>query len=188
MDSGFEDSYVNLDDDMDIRFSYSVSSDGSESDEPNDIADEGRDKNKRMVWRQFLCNRAGLRDPKYLIVKVIINLSLVPTAMLGCRFALTIVHQNGKWWHLIRLNHDLTPPKFVPCISTYRGLNDADKAQVEVLHSHGVRLCQILGLMELVELITSVLDADDEDGLNVLGPYTRIVIGGLGNGGDYDIW
>ncbi|KAJ1400921.1 hypothetical protein SESBI_29220 [Sesbania bispinosa] len=44
-------------------------------------------------------------------------------------------------------NHELTPAKFVPLIPAYRGLSDGDKAQVDALHSHGVRPCQIMGFL-----------------------------------------
>ncbi|KAJ1386973.1 Zinc finger, CCHC-type [Sesbania bispinosa] len=222
MDSGFEDSHVNLDDDMDIRFSYSVSSDGGESDEPNDVVDAsvshdvanedvshdeleniadltadeisnmefcseenaykfyfayakchgfvirrddlGRDKNNRMVWRQFLCNRARLRDRKYLM-KHDRKRDHKPLTRTKCNARLRVrLDYSTSKWKVVAFdpahNHALTPSKLVPCISTYRGLNDADKAQVEVLHSHGVRPCQILGYMLAQKGGYVVMDGD----------------------------
>lgn len=44
-------------------------------------------------------------------------------------------------------NHLQTPSRYVHLFPTYRGMTDANKAQVDSLHSFGIRTCHIMGHM-----------------------------------------
>jgi hypothetical protein len=46
-----------------------------------------------------------------------------------------------------RHNHELTPSKFIHLFPAYRGMTDADKAQIDSLHSNGIQTCHIMGHM-----------------------------------------
>ncbi|KAJ1415150.1 Zinc finger, PMZ-type [Sesbania bispinosa] len=110
-----------------------------------------RDKKGMVIMRQYLCSRAGMRDKKYLI-RLDRKKEHRPLTRTNCQAKLRVRfdYKTGKW-KVVSLeeshNHDLTPAKFVPLIRNYRGLTDGDKAQVDALHSHGIRPCQIMGFI-----------------------------------------
>ncbi|KAJ1393906.1 Zinc finger, PMZ-type [Sesbania bispinosa] len=110
-----------------------------------------RDKKEMVIMRQYLCSRAGLRDKKHLI-RLDWKKEHRPLTRTNCLAKLRVRfdYKTGKW-KVVSFeeshNHDLTPAKFVPLIPNYRGLIDGDKAQVDALHSHGIRPCQIMGFL-----------------------------------------
>ncbi|KAJ1428337.1 MULE transposase domain [Sesbania bispinosa] len=110
-----------------------------------------RDKKGMVIMRQYLCSRAGMRDKKHLIRldRKKEHRSLTRANCLA-KLRVRFDYKTGKW-KVVSFeeshNHDLTPAKFVPLIPNYRGLTDGDKAQVDALHSHGIRPCQIMGFL-----------------------------------------
>ncbi|KAJ1430921.1 MULE transposase domain [Sesbania bispinosa] len=110
-----------------------------------------KDSKGMLIMRQFLCSRAGKRDKKHLI-RLDRKKEHRPLTRTNCQAKLRVRfdYKTGKYKVVSFLdshNHELTPAKFVPLIPAYRGLSDGDKAQVDALHSHGVRPCQIMGFL-----------------------------------------
>ncbi|KAJ1378725.1 Zinc finger, CCHC-type superfamily [Sesbania bispinosa] len=113
--------------------------------------DRIRDSEGMVIMRQYLCSRAGLRDKKHLI-RLDRKKEHIPLTRTNCLAKLRVRfdYKSAKF-KVVSFedshNHDLTPAKFVPLIPAYRGLTNGDKAQVDALHSHGVRPCQITGFL-----------------------------------------
>ncbi|KAJ1380997.1 Zinc finger, PMZ-type [Sesbania bispinosa] len=103
-----------------------------------------------IMW-QYLCSKAGMRDKKHLI-RLDRKKEHRPLTRTNCLAKLRVRfdYKTGKW-KVVSFeeshNHELTPAKFVPLIPNYMGLTDGDKAQVDALHSHGIRPCQIMGFL-----------------------------------------
>ncbi|XP_027351162.1 protein FAR-RED IMPAIRED RESPONSE 1-like [Abrus precatorius] len=61
------------------------------------------------------------------------------------------LHRPSSKWKVVTFkkahNHELTPLKFIHMMPKYRGMSDGDKAQIDNLQLHGVRTCNIMGLM-----------------------------------------
>nr|KYP59904.1 Protein FAR1-RELATED SEQUENCE 5 [Cajanus cajan] len=111
----------------------------------------GYDKNHNIVMRQFLCNKAGLRDKKHFI-RDDRKKKHRPLTRTNCKAKLR-VHLDEKIgkWKVVSFeashNHIRCEDKYVSLIPTYRGLSTTDKAQVDLLHAQGVRTCHIMGFM-----------------------------------------
>ncbi|XP_057455311.1 protein FAR1-RELATED SEQUENCE 5-like [Lotus japonicus] len=109
-----------------------------------------RDSNNKVVMRKFVCNREGLREPKYFIMdRQRAHRSLTRT---NCHARLRIRYNNKKCqWGVVgfeeKHNHELTPSVYVPVINAYRTISEGDKAQAESLHAYGVRTCHIMGYL-----------------------------------------
>ncbi|KAJ1377209.1 FAR1 DNA-binding domain [Sesbania bispinosa] len=120
--------------------------------------DENRDNRAYDVlvaelhsFLEFANSWAGLRDKKHLI-RLDRKKEHRPLTRTNCQAKLRVRfdYKTGKFKVVSFLdshNHDLTPAKFVPLMPAYRCLSDGDKAQVDALHSHGVRPCQIMGFL-----------------------------------------
>ncbi|KAJ1430728.1 FAR1 DNA-binding domain [Sesbania bispinosa] len=110
-----------------------------------------KDNKGMLIMRQFLCSRAGFRDKKHLI-RLDRKKEHRPLTRTNCQAKLRVRfdYKTGKFKVISFLdshNHELTPAKFVPLMPASHGLSDGDKAQVDALHSHGVRPCQIMGFL-----------------------------------------
>ncbi|XP_057444142.1 protein FAR1-RELATED SEQUENCE 11-like [Lotus japonicus] len=109
-----------------------------------------RDSNNKVVMRKFVCNREGLREPKYFIMdRQRAHRSLTRT---NCQARLRIRYDNKKCqWGVVgfeeKHNHELTLSVYVPVINAYRTISEGDKAQAESLHAYGVRTCHIMGYL-----------------------------------------
>ncbi|KAK7245219.1 hypothetical protein RIF29_40054 [Crotalaria pallida] len=105
----------------------------------------------KVVMRELVCSREGLRERKYLV-----RLNRIrehrPLTRCNCP-AKFRVRQNKetKKWEVVgfreKHNYELTLPQFMHKIPKYRGLSEGDQAQVDSLRSRGVRTCHILGYM-----------------------------------------
>nr|KYP33193.1 Protein FAR1-RELATED SEQUENCE 5 [Cajanus cajan] len=101
--------------------------------------------------RQFVCNRQGLRNKKH-FKRVDRKRDHRRITRVECQARLR-VHYNLKKsiWTVtcfeVAHNHELTPSRYVHLFPAYRGLTDADKAQVDSLHSYGTKTCHIMGYM-----------------------------------------
>ncbi|CAH9095465.1 unnamed protein product [Cuscuta epithymum] len=110
-----------------------------------------RDRNNNITMQQLVCNRAGLRQKKYL-EKVDRKKPHAPITRTNCKakFRVRLDRKKSKWIvssFVEEHNHFLTPSTYVHLFPAYRALNDADKAQIDMLHMQGVRTCHIMGYM-----------------------------------------
>ncbi|CAH9103729.1 unnamed protein product [Cuscuta europaea] len=110
-----------------------------------------RNKSNKLVTRHFVCNRQGLRNPKHL-TRSDRKRGHRPLTRTNCdaKFHIRYKAKDSCW--IVTCfqethNHELTPSKYVHLLSAYRGMTDADKAQVDSLHSQGIRTCHIMGYM-----------------------------------------
>ncbi|VFQ90261.1 unnamed protein product [Cuscuta campestris] len=113
--------------------------------------DVQRDVNNNIKMRQLVCNKAGLRDKKYLTM-LDRKKPHRPITRTNCeaRFRVHLDYKTSKWIvtsFVEHHNHFLCPSKYVHLFPAYRALNDADKAQIDILHAQGVRTCHIMGYM-----------------------------------------
>ena len=113
--------------------------------------DVGRDLRGNINMRQLVCNKEGKRSEKHLqrLDRVREHKPLTRT---GCQAKIHFHrdYKTGKWKVVAfeeSHNHELIPSSMVHLIPAYRGLSNADKAQVNILQSHGVRTCHIMGYM-----------------------------------------
>jgi len=96
-----------------------------------------------------VCNRNGLRNKKHL-TRVDRKKDHRPLTQNNCPVRLRIRYNSEILrWRVIVFeechNHELTPLRYIHLFPAYRGLTDADKAQVDNLQSYGIRTCQIMG-------------------------------------------
>lgn len=109
--------------------------------------DVSRDFKGNIIMRQFVCNREGLRSKKHLM-RVDRKREHRPITRTNCqaRLRIHLSYKTSKW-KVVSFedshNHELTPSK----IPAYRVKTNANKAQVDNLHSNDVRTCHILGYM-----------------------------------------
>ncbi|KAJ4851393.1 hypothetical protein Tsubulata_041113 [Turnera subulata] len=110
-----------------------------------------RDFSGKIVKRTFVCSNAGLRDPKHLSMK---NRKRDHRALTRsrCGARLRITKDPGfNKWKVLKFNeehnHDLIPFNVVHLMRGNRKLSDPQKAQVDSMHSVGVRSCHIMGFM-----------------------------------------
>ncbi|XP_020231066.1 protein FAR1-RELATED SEQUENCE 5 [Cajanus cajan] len=113
--------------------------------------DIGHDANGKIVMRQFLCNKGGLRDKKHLM-RDDRKKGHRPLSRTNCKAKLRVrLDPNTSKWKVVSFeeghNHEMCHSNYVPFIRTYRGLSSSDKGQVNCLHEHGVRACHIMGYM-----------------------------------------
>ncbi|KAJ1427455.1 FAR1 DNA-binding domain [Sesbania bispinosa] len=113
--------------------------------------DVKKDVRGQIVMRHIVCNREGLRNKKY-FMKVDRKRDHKPMTRTNCLAKLRIhYHQRTSKWRVVSFeechNHELTPAKFVHLLPAYRKMTEADKAQVDSLHSFGVRTCHIMGYL-----------------------------------------
>ncbi|XP_020219700.1 protein FAR1-RELATED SEQUENCE 11-like [Cajanus cajan] len=111
----------------------------------------GYDKNHNIVMRQFLCNKASLRDKKHFI-RDDRKKQHRPLTQTNCKAKLRVRldEKIGKWKVVsfeASHNHIRSEDKYVSLIPTYHGLSTAEKAQVDSLHAQGKRTCHIMGFM-----------------------------------------
>uniref|UniRef100_A0A151UDJ3 Protein FAR1-RELATED SEQUENCE 5 n=1 Tax=Cajanus cajan TaxID=3821 RepID=A0A151UDJ3_CAJCA len=93
-----------------------------------------RNVNGKVIMWQFVCNRQGLRNKKHF--------KMVERKRNHRR--ITRVECQAR---LLAHNYELTPSRYVHLFPAYGGLTDADKAQVDSLHSYGTKTCHIMGYM-----------------------------------------
>ncbi|KAJ1376269.1 FAR1 DNA-binding domain [Sesbania bispinosa] len=110
-----------------------------------------RDVQGNVIMRQYLCRKVGLRDKKHFL-RVDRKKEHRPLNRVNCEAKLRVRYdyKTGKFKVVSFIechNHELTPAKFFPLIPSYRGLSEGGKAQVDALHSHRVRPCQIMGYL-----------------------------------------
>nr|KYP64312.1 Protein FAR1-RELATED SEQUENCE 5 [Cajanus cajan] len=101
--------------------------------------------------RQFLCNKASLRDKKHFI-RDDRKKQHRPLTQTNCKAKLRVRldEKIGKWKVVsfeASHNHIRSEDKYVSLIPTYHGLSTAEKAQVDSLHAQGKRTCHIMGFM-----------------------------------------
>ncbi|CAH9126647.1 unnamed protein product [Cuscuta epithymum] len=110
-----------------------------------------RDPKGNIIRRLLVCNRAGLRSKVHL-ARVNRKREHRPLTRTNCQAQLKVhLDYNTSKWKVSSFqethNHVLTPVADVHLIPKYRALSEADKAQVDSLHSFGVRTCHIMGYL-----------------------------------------
>ncbi|KAJ1430560.1 FAR1 DNA-binding domain [Sesbania bispinosa] len=113
--------------------------------------DVKKDIRGQIIMRQYVFNKEGLRKKKH-FMRLDRKRDHRPITRTKCNAKLRIhYHQRSSKWRVVSFeechNHELTPAKFVHLIPAYRKMADADKAQVDSLHSFGVRTCHIMGYL-----------------------------------------
>ncbi|WJX85207.1 hypothetical protein P8452_67699 [Trifolium repens] len=106
---------------------------------------------KKLVMRQFVCNKHGYRDKKHLC-KTDRKREHRRLTRTGCTARLRVQYKPKKDRYVVSIfeeghNHELTPSKYVHLHPIYRQISEADRAQIDGLQSHGFRTCHIMGYM-----------------------------------------
>ncbi|XP_057436526.1 protein FAR1-RELATED SEQUENCE 5-like [Lotus japonicus] len=95
--------------------------------------------------------KRGVRHRKYLERRDRVRVAKgITRVSCPARFCVRFERNSCKWkviYFVKTHNHVLAPVDKVHLISSYRHLNDYDKAQINSLKLHGVRTCNIMGLM-----------------------------------------
>ncbi|XP_057444043.1 protein FAR1-RELATED SEQUENCE 5-like [Lotus japonicus] len=104
-----------------------------------------------VVTRQLVCSKEGARHKKYMERGDRVR-APKPITRVSCpaRFRVRYERNSGKWKVTLfekSHNHELTPVDKVHLISSFRQISESDKAQINSLKIHGVRTCNIMGLM-----------------------------------------
>jgi len=114
-------------------------------------SDIRRNVNDEIVMRKNVCNKQGFREKKHLSRsdRQRDHRCLTRTK---CPSRLRVHYRPKKGRYVVSIfeeghNHDLTPSSVVHLHSVYRKISKADKAQIDGLHSHGIRTCHIMGNM-----------------------------------------
>lgn len=113
--------------------------------------DVNRDIKGNIIMRRLVCNRAGLRNKKHLM-RVDRKREHKPITRTNCQAKLQVhFNQRRSKWIVMSFeeshSHELIPSKFMCLILAYCVMTNADKAQVDSLHSCGARACHIMGYM-----------------------------------------
>ncbi|XP_057452896.1 protein FAR1-RELATED SEQUENCE 11-like [Lotus japonicus] len=90
-----------------------------------------RDERKNVVMRQYVCNKAGLRESKYFTM--VRKRSHRPLTRTKCQARLRIrLDYRTSEWKVVSFvekhNHEVTPSKYMHVIPAYRILSESDKA------------------------------------------------------------
>ncbi|XP_025628567.1 protein FAR1-RELATED SEQUENCE 5-like [Arachis hypogaea] len=113
--------------------------------------DAAADSIGNYVRRKFLCNRAGVREKKCYATTSKIR-KQKPETRTNCNAMLSIyLDKSCSMWKVRKIvedhNHPLILLKLVHQISNYCTMIDADKAQVDSMHRHGLPPSKIMGLI-----------------------------------------
>ncbi|XP_015939632.1 uncharacterized protein LOC107465151 [Arachis duranensis] len=113
--------------------------------------DYGKDDDGNLIRRRFFCNRAGLRDKKFLH-RLDRQRGHRPKTQTNCMAKLSIYldSENSVWKVrkvILEHNHELTPRVMVHMIPKFRHMSNAAKAHIDGMHGYGVPTSKILGYM-----------------------------------------
>ncbi|GAU51315.1 hypothetical protein TSUD_412750 [Trifolium subterraneum] len=112
---------------------------------------KGPTGNRIIVMREFVCNREGLRNKKHL-TRVDRRREHRRVSRTKCTARLRVLYRTKENKYVLSIfnethNHELTPAKVVHLHPVYRNISKSDKAQINGLHTHGIRTCHIMGYM-----------------------------------------
>ncbi|XP_057730231.1 protein FAR1-RELATED SEQUENCE 11-like [Arachis stenosperma] len=112
--------------------------------------DAAADSTGNYVRHKFVCNRAGVREKKCYATTSKIR-KQKPETRTNCNAMLSIyLDKSCSMWKVRKIvedhNHPLIPFKLVHQIPNHRTISDADKAQVDSMHRHGLPPSKIMGL------------------------------------------
>ncbi|CAH9098006.1 unnamed protein product [Cuscuta europaea] len=128
--------------------------------------------------QQLVCNRAGLRQKNYL-EKVDRKKPHAPITRTNCKAKFCVrldrKNQNGSCYFVEQHNHFLTP-MYVHPFPAYRAMNDANKAQIDILHMQGVQTCHIMGYMLAQKGGYNGIGFSKKDLYNYLDRHKRVKI------------
>ncbi|CAJ2633247.1 protein FAR1-RELATED SEQUENCE 5-like [Trifolium pratense] len=117
----------------------------------SEIRRRGPEGSKKIVMRQFVCNKHGLRAKKYLC-KIDRKREHRRLTRTNCAARLHVHYKPKKDRYVVSIfeeghNHELTPSRYVHLHPTYRQISETDRAQIDGLQSRGIRTCHIMGYM-----------------------------------------
>ncbi|XP_057442710.1 protein FAR1-RELATED SEQUENCE 7-like isoform X2 [Lotus japonicus] len=134
-----------------------------------------------IVTRQLVCSKEGVRHRKYVQRRDRVRVSKgITRVSCPARFRVRFESNSGKWkvaYFVKNHNHVLAPVDKVHLISSFRHLNDSDKAQINSLKLHGVRTCNIMGLMLGQKGSHEALGFTKKDLFNHIDKEKRIRVG-----------
>ena len=109
------------------------------------------DELSNLVRQRLFCNRAGLREKKH-YMRVDRKRDHKPETRTNCLAKLSVyLDKSSGTWKVSKMveahNHELTARNFVHLIPNHRRMTNADKAQIESMHRHGIPTSQIMGFM-----------------------------------------
>ncbi|XP_057432683.1 protein FAR1-RELATED SEQUENCE 5-like [Lotus japonicus] len=140
-----------------------------------------RSANGYIVTRQLVCSKEGVRHRKYLQRRDRVRVAKgITRVSCPARFRVRFESNSGKWrvgYFVKNHNHVLAPVDKVHLISSFRHLNDSDKAQINSLKLHGVRTCNIMGLMLGQKGSHEALGFTKKDLFNHIDKEKRIRVG-----------
>ncbi|XP_025703957.1 protein FAR1-RELATED SEQUENCE 5-like [Arachis hypogaea] len=134
--------------------------------------DYGKDDHGNLIRRRFFCNRAGLRDEKYLH-RLDRQRGHRPETLTNCMAKLSIYldRENSVWKVrkvILEHNHELTPRVMVHMIPKFRQMSNAAKAHTDGMHGYGVPMSKILGYMAGIAGGYSLLGFTKKDAYNYI--------------------
>ncbi|WJX50950.1 hypothetical protein P8452_37190 [Trifolium repens] len=101
----------------------------------------GPKSNRKLLMRQFVCSKQGLREKKHLcrLDRKREHRRLTRT---DCKARLRVKYKAKKGTYVVSIfveghNHELTPSKYVHLHPVFRKISESDKAQIDGLQSHG---------------------------------------------------
>ncbi|XAR48672.1 hypothetical protein NMG60_11031563 [Bertholletia excelsa] len=113
--------------------------------------DIGKNTRGEVIWRQYVCNKEGLRNKKHFMRTDRKREHRVLTRTKCCARMRIYVKKGGAGWKVTIFdathNHHLSSADKVHMMSAYHNMKDPDKIQVNDMHSMRVRTCYIFGFM-----------------------------------------
>ncbi|GAU30714.1 hypothetical protein TSUD_39380 [Trifolium subterraneum] len=139
-----------------------------------------RNASGTIVTRKFVCNKHGERNPIH-VTRADKLRDHRPITQINCDAHLHIHYDVERLrWVVTSFevchNHELTPSKFIHLFSAYRGMTDADKAQIDSLHSDCIQTCHIMGHMVANKGGYDVVGFTKKDLYNYFGKKTIVDI------------
>lgn len=106
--------------------------------------DVARNVRGKVVMRQFVCNKAELRNKKH-VMRLDRKREHRPLTRTNCQARLRVHYKKKTSRWIVTLfdeahNHELTPSRYVHLFPAYRRMTDAYKAHVDSLRLYGIKL------------------------------------------------
>ncbi|XP_016199462.1 protein FAR1-RELATED SEQUENCE 5-like [Arachis ipaensis] len=139
--------------------------------------DYGKDDDGNLIRRRFFCNRAGLRDEKYLH-RLDRQRGHRPETRTNCMAKLSIyLDRENSVWKVRKVildhHHKLTPQVMVHMIPKFRQMSDVAKAYIDGMHGYGVPTSKILNYMAGIVRGYSLLGFTKKDAYNYIDKIRR---------------
>lgn len=104
------------------------------------------------IWRQYVCSKEGVRQPKFLNIK---NMKRRPKPLtrFDCPFEVVIKHNHDmNVWYVHKYvdthNHEMARLTEVGFMFSHRRISELQKKEILAYQTAGLRKCQIMDVME----------------------------------------